>query len=166
MANHCYSDLTVSGPAGDIKAFVAKMETKESILDFSQFSEEGWAFDIKRNAGVDSVVYEYWTKWGPVEYEADMIAELFPTLTFHYGYGEIGMDFCGYRVFKNGEQIDEFRSSWMAEMEKVSPSPSVEEQEEDWDAFDRWLNSFGSMVPPSCSWEMYLARMADELRPV
>lgn len=133
MPNHCNNTLIVTGPDDDITAFVEA--NGKSPLSFEAFlptppeslEDEGgngvmpawWTWRVEhwgtkwdaydhgetyRQPGRYEVPFD--TAWSPPEPFVAAVSKRFPALTFVLAYDEPGMDFGGYVVYRNGEEVD------------------------------------------------------------
>ena len=78
-------------------------------------------------AVVNGNIIAFQTAWSPCEPVIEMLAKQFPPLRFVYTFNEIGMGFCGKRVYENGKLMFCFDGKyWENYMCDVDEEPDVD----------------------------------------
>ena len=156
MPNYCSNYLKIEGTENAVKELLQLVKSDESIFDFEKIipmpdyiyrgplgpEEEkiysgnnwyNWSCDnwgTKWNsvgAVVNGNIIAFQTAWSPCEPVIEMLAKQFPTLCFVYTFNEIGMGFCGKRVYENGKLMFCFDGKyWENRMCDLDEEPDVD----------------------------------------
>lgn len=134
MPNYCSNSLYIDGDANTLRELTEFVRTSENAFDFKKivpmpkniyrgplgdkekeiYGKNNWYDWSVENWGtkwnsIDAYIVDdeiaFLTAWSPCEPVIETLAKTFPSMRFVYEFCEIGMAFCGKRVYENGEMI-------------------------------------------------------------
>ena len=129
--NYDFNKLVPLDPRASKEVRFTKEDGTEQVFSAFSSAEDGFdgynnalemwgtkwgAYDIQPNGAWHEVLdkedyhditFAYQSAWSPARKLIQRISAQFPTLAFGVWYTEEGMGFCGWELYKGGEQVDE-----------------------------------------------------------
>ena len=126
MPNICTNNLAIRGNKAEIIELVWLVALPPAAFSLEAFIPDpnfGWCREQYQwrieNWGInrdilesdvtmmeDGVAFSFQTAWDAPVKAIGKLAEMFPSLSFDYDFGERGMNFTGHVVFENGVQTE------------------------------------------------------------
>ena len=147
MPNWCDNIVNIKANATtikEIKEYVAGYQNGNkkdfllnSIIPMAGDWDYGWCvnnwgtkWEVEARLAVEeetSLIYSFDSAWSPPELVIAELAHRFPNCTIRHAYDEPGMDFGGYTIYNNGEEVcrEEGQSHSMT-WEQMSTYPDFE----------------------------------------